>query len=159
MHVTGASCLLRSPERTRINSACFEGYKIGSGIRPEQRRHVVVCLLKYQWANYSSGSFAWSSKLIQLNFGGFLKRCEKKNCAAERFTAEEFSEQVAPSDFDENEYETKWRQRRGGCWRPSRCARCRSPHVGATAASVMPSSWTMMKWNPDVFYGWSPGRV
>lgn len=59
--------------------------------------------MKYQLANYSSGSFTWSSKSIQLNFVGILKRCEKKNGAAERFTAE----QVAPSDFDENDYETK----------------------------------------------------
>ena len=58
--------------------------------------------MKYQLANYSSGSCTWSSKSIQLNFVGILKRCEKKNGAAERFTAE----QVAPSDFDENEYET-----------------------------------------------------
>ena len=27
---------------------------------PEQRRHVVVCLMKDQLANYSSGSFTWS---------------------------------------------------------------------------------------------------
>ena len=59
--------------------------------------------MKYQLANYSSGSFTWSSKSIQLNSVGILKRCEKKNGAAERFTAE----QVAPSDFDENDYETK----------------------------------------------------
>ena len=59
--------------------------------------------MKYQLAKYSSGSFTWSSKSIQLNFVGILKRCEKKNGAAERFSAE----QVAPSDFDENDYETK----------------------------------------------------
>ena len=45
---------------------------------PEQRRHVVVCVMKYQLANYSSGSFTWSSKTIQLNFVGILKRCERK---------------------------------------------------------------------------------
>ena len=94
---------------------------------PEQRRHVVVCLMRCQLANYSSGSFTWTSESIQLNFVGILKRCEKKNGAAERFTAEEFREQVAPSDFDEHEYETKWKRRRRVCCRPSRCARCRSP--------------------------------
>ena len=94
---------------------------------PEQRRHVVVCLMRYQLANYSSGSFTWSSKSIQLNFVGILKTCEKKNGAAERFTAEQVApsdfgenEYETPSDFDENDYETKWKQRRRVCWRPSR---------------------------------------
>ena len=146
----GYSCFVPPKEREQIAPVLTW---------PEQRRHVVVCLMRYQLANYSSGSFTWTSESIQLNFVGILKRCEKKNGAAERFTAEEFREQVAPSDFDEHEYETKWKRRRRVCCRPSRCARCRSPHVEATAASFMPSSWTMMKWKPDVFYGWSPGSV
>ena len=99
--------------------------------------------MKYQLANYSSGSFTWSSKSIQLNFVGILKRCEKKNGAAERFTAEQVApsdfdenEYETPSDFDENDYETKvkaakkslletFKQLQGS----SRCAECRWPHV------------------------------
>ena len=85
--------------------------------------------MQYQLANHSSGTFTWSSKSIQLNFVGILKRYEKKNDAAEIFTAEQVApsdfdekEYETPSDFDENDYEKKWKQRRRVCWRPSRRA-------------------------------------